>query len=110
MMEIKLPVLVERCLTFGVVILPYQQASVFRKYEQYKIPDEQLNHLKKPDLEIYVKALYLSSQEMAGDWTRGHALLKELGFERKERTEGHRSFISMVYPGSNEMNNGSKGE
>jgi len=92
-----LPALAERCLTFGVVILPYQQASVFKKYEQYKIPDDQLNHLKKLDLEMYVKALYLSSQEMAGDWTRGHELLEELGFERKERREGHRVFISMVY-------------
>jgi hypothetical protein len=94
---INLPTLIERCLTFGVVILPYQQKSVLIKYEQYKIPDDQLNHLKKPDLETYIKALYLSSQEMAGDWTRGHALLKELGFERKERQEGHRVFISMVY-------------
>ena len=93
----KLPTLVERCLTFGVVILPYQQASVFKKYEQYKIPDNELMYLKKDDLEVYVKALYLSSQEMARDWTRGHELLKELGFNKKERTEGHRTFVSMEY-------------
>lgn len=93
----KLPALVERCLTFGVVILPYQQASVLKKYEQYKIPDDKLKYLKKPELEMYVKALYLSSQEMAGDWTRGHELLKELGFERKERKEGHRTFVSLVH-------------
>jgi|TARA_R110000851_G_scaffold72207_1_gene160167 hypothetical protein len=94
---IDLPTLVERCLTFGVVIMPYQQKSVLIKYEQYKIPDDQLNNLKKTDLETYVNALYLSSQEMAGDWARGHALLIELGFERKERHEAHRTFISMVY-------------
>ena len=93
----KLPALVERCLTFGVVILPYQQASVFKRYEQYKIPDDELMYLKKDDLEMYVKGLYLSAQEMAGDWTRGHEILKELGFNRKERKEGHRTFVSMVY-------------
>lgn len=93
----KLPTLVERCLTFGVIILPYQQSSVLRRYEQNKIPDNALVLLGKNDLDKYVKALYLSSQEMAGDWTRGHELLKELGFKRKERTEGHRTFVSMVY-------------
>jgi hypothetical protein len=92
-----LPVLVERCLSFGVVIYPYQQKSIFRKYEQYKIPDDDLKNLKKADFEMYVKALYLSDQEMAGDWTKGHKMLQELGFERKERHEAHRTFISMVY-------------
>ena len=96
-MVIKLPELIKRCLTFGVVILPYQQGSVLHKYGQYKIPDDKLNYLNKSDLEKYVNGLHLSNQEMAGDWTRGHDLLIELGFERKERKEGHRTFVSMVY-------------
>jgi len=34
---------------------------------------------------------------MAGDWTKGHKLLKKLGFIEKKREQGHRTFISLVY-------------
>lgn len=99
----ELTVLVKRCLAFGVAILPFQQGSVFRKYNDYKMPDEQLAVLKKPELEKYVKALYLSNQEMARDWAKGHEMLMQLGFERKERKEGHRCFVSLSYAESKEL-------
>ena len=89
--------LAKRCLAHGVQILPYQQKVVFVKYEKIKVPDEQLNMFSKEDLTKYVAALYLCSQEMAGDWTRGYALLEELGSKRRERKEGHRTFVSMEF-------------
>lgn len=89
--------LVKRCLTYGVVIPPYQQGTVFRKYQELPIPDKVLNDLNKEDLTKYVKGLYLSSCEMAGDWSRGHDTLKSLGFKEVIRKEGHRNFIGLVF-------------
>jgi len=100
----RLPVIIERCLALGVVVYPYQLYSVLTEYERYRLPNAYLNKLDKADLQKYVKGLYLSNQEAAYDWTRGHELLKELGFERKERTEGHRTFVSMVYIGLDKEN------
>ena len=37
---------------------------------------------------------------MSRDWSKGHELLKELGFEEITRTEGHRSFVSLVFNSS----------
>ena len=64
----EIPTLLKRCLTHGVVILPYQLAHVLRCYTKFTIPDEELNVLSKEDLAAYVKGLYYSSQETAGDW------------------------------------------
>jgi len=89
--------LVKRCLTYGVVISPYQLNDVLRSYERFTIPDKKLNIMSRKGLESYIKGLYLSAQEMAGDWTRGHELLKELGFEEMSTKVGHRTYISLVY-------------
>lgn len=91
--------LVKRCLTYGVIVLPYRQYGVFKLYDKYKIPDDVLESFKKEDLEKYVKGLYLSSMEMARDWVSGHDTLKELGFVEKERQDGHRVFVSLVWVG-----------
>lgn len=92
-----LPMIIKRCLAHGVKIYPHQLGAVLKQYEKNKIPDEILTHMKIRDLEDYVKALYLSGCEMAGDWTEGHKMLKKLGFTEKRREEGHRTFVSMVY-------------
>lgn len=92
-----LPMLIKRCLTFGIEILPYQLKGVLRQYNQKKIPDDILAKLDKPKLQEYVKGLYYSSCEMAGDWTKGHEILKTLGFNEVERREGHRVFVSLQY-------------
>ncbi len=92
-----LPVLISRCLTHGVEILPYAQKTVLNEYERRKIPDAILNKMSKGSLEKYVKALYLGAQEGAGDWTKGHEMLCELGFVRTKREDGHRTFIGLVY-------------
>ena len=92
-----IPMLIRRCLVHGIKIYPHQIDTVLRKYDKYKIPDEVLSRMEARDLEDYVKGLYLSGCEMAGDWTDGHQLLKKLGFTEKKREEGHRTYISMVY-------------
>lgn len=89
--------LVKRCLTYGVVISPYQLNMVLTSYERFTIPDKKLNIMSRKGLEDYVRGLYLSAQEMAGDWTRGHEILKELGFEELSTKVGHRNYISLVY-------------
>ena len=92
-----LPVLIKRCLTYGIVIYPFQLDTILRMYDKYQIPDDELNNLSPSCVKDYVKALNLSGQEMARDWTQGHKLLEQLGFEKKERKEGHRCFVTMKY-------------
>jgi len=93
----KLPTLIKRCLTYGIQIYPYQLDGILSQYETKAIPDEILNKYQKEDLNKYVNGLYLCSCEMAGDWTIGHDILKELGFKEQKREDGHRIFISLVY-------------
>jgi hypothetical protein len=92
-----LPFLIKRCLTHGVVILPYALDSVLSRYELNQIPDDVLGKFNKDELDRYVKALYLCTCEMAREWTEGHEILKELGFHEKRREEGHRVFLSLEY-------------
>jgi len=91
--------LVSRCLAHGVQIIPIHQRTVFKNYEKYEIPEKVLNGMSKDALLQYVKALYLCSQEMACDWTRGFSMLKELGFIQEERTHHHRTFVSLTFEG-----------
>lgn len=48
-------------------------------------------------LESYVKALYLSGQSEAKDWSLAHEMLIDLGFERVERNEGRSGFVNLVW-------------
>lgn len=96
-MKLELPSLIQRCLTYGVKIYPYQLNTIMEQYETKNIPSVCLNVLKKEDVEKYVNALYLSGQEMARDWSKGHTMLKELGFQAITREESHRTFISLEY-------------
>ena len=91
------PMILKRCLAHRVQIYPHQLDSVLRQYEKAKIPDAILANMGMRDLEDYVKGLYLSGCEMAGDWTEGYKMLKKLGFTEKKREQGHRTFISLVY-------------
>lgn len=93
----ELPMLIERCLTFGIKIYPHQFYGILKQYELKKIPDNYLSKLSEDDLKNYVNGLYLCNEEMARDWARGHDILKEIGFSERKRTEGHRSFINLEY-------------
>ena len=93
----EIPLLLKRCLTYGVIILPYQLNIILNQSESKIIPDEILSKLNKLELEKYVKGLWLCGQEMSRDWSKGHELLKELGFEETTTTEGHRSFVSLIF-------------
>lgn len=93
----EIPMFIQRCLTYGVKIYPYQLKIVLKMAEKYKIPDDEMSLFGNGRTEQYVKGLYLSGQEMAYDWTKGHEILKELGFSEVKQTEGHRSFVSLVY-------------
>lgn len=95
--EADLPMIIKRALTYGIKIYPYQLKTILKQYESHKIPDGPLLQMGSAEIDKYISALYLCGQEMAGDWTKGHELLKELGFEKKERREGHRVFVNMVY-------------
>lgn len=92
-----LPIFIQRCLTHGVQIYPYQLKTILRMAESYAIPNKKLETLNKEQIEKYVKALYLSGQEMSNDWSKGHELLKELGFKESKQSQGHRSFITLNY-------------
>lgn len=93
-----LPMLVKRCLAHQVQILPFELPSVLRRFERFAIPDEALKTLNRDQLTLYVRGLYLSGQESAGEWSRGLEKLMDLGFQKTERSEGHRSFVSLVWP------------
>ncbi len=93
-----LPVLVRRALVHGIAIYPIMLNAVMTQYEKYKMPDKVLENLSRTDLMKYIDGLHLCSREAAGDWVRGHAALIELGFEKHERVDGHRCFISLQYP------------
>lgn len=95
----ELPMLVKRCLAHGVTILPVFLSGIMDQYERKRIPDNDLSTMLKKDLETYVRGLYKSSCEMAGDWTEGHRILKGLGFVEQQRKDGHRVFISLVWEG-----------
>jgi hypothetical protein len=95
----ELPMLIKRCLVHQVQILPYALNSVLRQYEIKKVPDEILAEVDELFLKQYVHGLYLCDQEMAGDWTRGHDKLQELGFVKLDRREGHRVFVRLEWEG-----------
>lgn len=65
--------------------------------EKYNIPHSVIVLFNKDQTEKYVKGLYYSGLEMANDWTKGHELLKELGFKEQTRKKGHRSFTGLHY-------------
>ena len=92
-----IPIIIKRCLAYGIQIYPYQLETILAKYELYKIPDDILNKLKADQLKPYLQGLYLSGQEMSKDWGKGLDILKTLGFEEHKRTIGHRVFISLTY-------------
>ena len=96
----ELPMLIQRCLTYGVKIYPYQLKRILTQYEFKKVPDEKMAFFNALQTEKYVKALYLCGEEMSRDWSEGHKLLKELGFEETTITEGHRSFVSLTFNSS----------
>ena len=92
-----LPMLIKRIMAYGVKVYPHTLSTILKKCEVYKIPEDTLSKLKEDEIKKYVNALYLSGCEMAGDWTEGHKLLGELGFEKVKRVDGHRVYVSMVY-------------
>lgn len=50
----------------------------------------------------YDEAIFFCRCENAngpmGGWAKGHEMLKEMGWAEQMRTEGHRSFITLVKP------------
>ena len=96
--DYELPPLISRCLSQGIQISTYEQRSVLKRYDQYKMPDNLLNKLSKDDIIRYVKGLCLSGVEDAIGWSKGHSILKSLGFVETQRREGHRVFVRLSYP------------
>ena len=97
--EIKkeLPSFIKRSLTHGIVILPCFLEGIMIMNKRFSIPDEVCDKFNKKQIEKYVQGLKLSSMEMASHWTKGHELLKELGFKEEVIEQGHRSFINLKY-------------
>jgi hypothetical protein len=93
----ELPMLIKRALAYGIEIWPLHLNGVLKSYEYMKIPDDVLGKMKRDQVGAYLKALYLCSCEMSGDWLMGHEMLKDLGFVEIENSDGHRIFISKVY-------------
>jgi hypothetical protein len=96
-MKDELPLIVRRCLAFGVKISPCHLDGILNMSNKYKIPDDELEKFSSDWIKAYIDGLYLSSQEGAGYWTKGHDILESLGFEKIERTEGHRTFVRLVW-------------
>ena len=96
-MSNNVPMLIKRCLVHQIQILPFEFDGIMKQYELKKISDVALAEMKEEDLKKYVRGLSLCSREMAEDWTRGHELLKELGFVENIREAGHRRYVSLVW-------------
>lgn len=94
----ELSMLMKQCLTYGIQIYPYEQDIVFKMYQKYMLPDKILLQLDKDKINWYIHGLYKSGQEASNEWSKGHEILKELGFIEKTRVEGHRNFVSLIYP------------
>lgn len=92
-----LPLIVKRCLAHGVKIYPYQLFNILDQYKRKAVPDDVLEKMDANKLNEYICGLYYSGCESAGDWTKGHEILCRLGFEKVERSEGHRSFVSLTW-------------
>jgi len=95
----------------GVEIKSYQKGRIDTM--SYTLPDKILRTLTKEQLEKYIRACWCCGSEHAGGydgWVKGHELLKELGFERKERSVGHRTFVSMVYSPEASLKDGGNDE
>ena len=97
-MSEELPTIIKRALAYGLTIYPHALPIVLKSYNKYKIPHDILIDMIREDIKKYIRGLYLSGLESAGDWTEGHKILEELGFSRYERQEGHRCFVSMGWP------------
>lgn len=95
-----IPVLLRRALAYGIKIYPYQMRGVLEEYERKHIPDDVLKNMNADFVQQYIRGLYKSAGEMAGDWSEGHTILKGLGFEEVRREEGHRVFISLKWKGN----------
>ena len=93
----EIPMFIQRCLTYGVQIYPHQLKTILLMSERFNIPDEIMVLFDREKTEKYVKAIYLSGKEMSCDWSRGHELLKELGFVETTVRQGHRVFRSFKY-------------
>ena len=93
----EIPMFIQRCLTYGVKIYPYQLKTILKMAENYSIPENVMAEFDREKTETYINGLYLSGQEMSNDWSKGHDMLKSIGFKEQERTEGHRSFVSLHY-------------
>jgi len=93
----EISVFISRCLTYGIRIAPFQQKTIIKASEQYKIPDRELEQFSSDQLNKYVKALDYATREDSRDWSQGLSILEELGFKKQVREEGHRNFISMVW-------------
>jgi hypothetical protein len=82
----------------SVEIHSYQKPRIDTMKAQ--LPDKVLRSFSKEQFEKYIEACWCCGSEHAGGydgWSKGHELLKELGFVNKERQVGHRVFVSMVY-------------
>ena len=96
----KIPMFIQRCLTYGIQIYPYQLSSILEKETIYSIPDEIIIKFKEDEIRQYINGLYLSSMYAACDWGKGLEILKNLGFTETKTEQGHRSFVTLNYTNS----------
>ena len=79
-MKNTIPILIQRCLAYGIEIYPFQIGYIMNGYRLFRIPDKIVKTMKRERLIKYINALYLSQQYGANEWSRGREMLKELGF------------------------------
>lgn len=60
----EIPLLLKRCLTYGVIILPYQLNIILNQSESKNIPDEILSKLDKLELEKYIRFMVMWSRNV----------------------------------------------
>ncbi len=69
--------------------------------KSYELTQEEKSILNPSQVETYERAIRFCNNEDAGGyngWAAGHALLISLGWEKVERTEGHRTFVRLEKP------------
>ena len=70
--------------------------------KDYELTDEERDLLSEGDKIKYDTAILYCNDSWAcgpfGGWVRGHKLLKELGWKEQSRSEGQRTFVSLIKP------------
>lgn len=86
----------ERC----IEIMPWQKTRLDNTYKDLVMPLKEIRKLPTQEIKNYIEALYNVQNENAGGWdgwVSAHEVFEKLGFQKQERSEGHRTFVSYIY-------------